>query len=81
MRPRLNAGDDEQAFLDLAGGLVASMRPRLNAGDDVLALAMRYEPAKASMRPRLNAGDDGGIPRTPADRPTRFNEAPAKCRG
>ena len=58
MRPRLNAGDDEQAEARIAEAQRASMRPRLNAGDDKSLTVSRSGATVASMRPRLNAGDD-----------------------
>ena len=59
----------------------ASMRPQRNAGENAPVLFLRRGAGKASMRPQRNAGENAGSCGRRNSGPTRFNEAPAKCRG
>ena len=81
MRPQRNAGENVGTIVNYQGDLWASMRPQRNAGENVDHVGLDVEFVVASMRPQRNAGENPAVPAPcPAPR-SRFNEAPAKCRG
>ena len=64
------------------GGAAASMRPRPDAAEnDDERVGGAGVGAPASMRPRPDAAENFLRPRLVLPRPTRFNEAAARCRG